>query len=133
MLDHVSITVGDLARAVRFWDAVMTALGVPCVWREPNAIGYGLRNSASDDTHTYLTIRLQEGTARSAFDAPGRHWCFRAANLAAVDSFHAAGLTSGGTCNGPPGVRANYHPEYYAAFLIDPDGNRLEAVCHREA
>ena len=133
MLDHVSITVGDMARAVRFWDAVMTALGVPCVWRELNAIGYGLRNSASDDTHTYLTIRQQVGASMSAFDAPGRHWCFRAANRAAVDAFHAAGLANGGTCNGPPGIRAIYHPGYYAAFLIDPEGNRIEAVCHREA
>lgn len=133
MLDHVSITVGDMARAVWFWDVVMTALDVPCVWREPNAIGYGLRNSASDDTHTYLTIRAHEGASLSAFDAPGRHWCFRAANRAAVDAFYATGRANGGRCSGPPGIRANYHAGYYAAFLIDPDGNRIEAVCHREA
>lgn len=131
MLDHVSITVGDMTRASKFWDGVMAALGAPCVWREDTAIGYGIRNSAADDAHTYLTIRLHASAALVAFDAPGRHWCFRAPSRAAVDAFHAAGLANGGACNGRPGIRAIYHADYYAAFLIDPDGNRIEAVCHQ--
>lgn len=130
MLDHVSITVGDMARAEPFWDAVMAALGVPCVWREARAIGYGARNSAADDGYTYLTVRsVPEG----ACDAPGRHWCFRAPSRAAVAAFHGAGLANGGTCDGPPGLRPHYHADYFAAFLRDPDGNRIEAVCHRGA
>lgn len=127
MLDHVSITVGDLPRAARFYDAVMAALGVPCVWRETDAIGYGLRNRADDDNHTYLTIRATGAPIRP----DRRHWCFRAPDRGAVDAFHAAGLAQGGADDGPPGLRPHYHAHYYAAFLLDPDGNRVEAVCHR--
>ena len=130
MLDHVSIAVGDLECAGRFYDAVMAAQDVPCVWREAMAIGYGLRNTAQDDGHTYMTVR-SAGSAATEFNAPGRHWCFRAPSRAAVDAFHAAGLAAGGSCDGPPGIRPAYHAHYYAAFLRDPDGNRIEAVCHR--
>ena len=129
MIDHVSITVSDLPRAARFYDAVMAALDVPCVWREADAIGYGRRNSADDDGHGYLTIRAS-GTA---IVADRRHWCFRAPGRAAVDAFHAAGLAHGGADDGAPGLRAQYHAHYYAAFLRDPDGNRIEAACHRAA
>jgi len=127
MLDHVSITVSDLPRAARFYDAVMAALGVPCVWREEAAIGYGLRSSAEDDGHSYLTIRA----TGAAIGADRRHWCFRAPSRAAVDAFHAAGVAHGGANDGAPGLRSQYHAHYYAAFLRDPDGNRVEAVCHR--
>ncbi|BDG71534.1 VOC family protein [Roseomonas fluvialis] len=127
MLDHVSITVSDLARAARFYDAVMVALRVPCVWREHAAIGYGLRNTDEDDSHSYLTIRA----TGAAIHADRRHWCFRAPHRAAVDAFHAAGLAKGGADDGAPGLRPHYHAQYYAAFLLDPDGNRVEAVCHR--
>lgn len=127
MLDHVSITVSDLPRAARFYDAVMAALRVPCVWREDAAIGYGRRNSAEDDGYTYLTIRATGVAIR----ADGRHWCFRAPDRAAVDAFHAAGLANGGADDGAPGLRTHYHPHYYAAFLLDPDGNRVEAARHR--
>ncbi len=127
MLDHVSITVSDLPRAARFYDAVMAALGVPCVWREEAAIGYGLRNDAEDDGHTYLTIRAT-GTVIAA---DRRHWCFRAPDRAAVDAFHLAGIAHGGADDGAPGLRRHYHAHCYAAFLLDPDGNRVEAACHR--
>ena len=127
MLDHVSITVADLPRAARFYDAVMAALRVPCVNRSDAAIGYGTRNRPDDDGHTYLTIRLAGGPVHP--DRP--HSCFRPPDRAAVDAFHAAGLAQGGADDGAPGPRAQYHPHYYAAFLRDPDGNRVEAVCHR--
>ena len=126
MLDHVSIAVTDIPRAARFYDAAMAALGVPCVWREKRAIGYGARNSAADDGHTYLTLRLGAAPAD-----PACHWCFRAPSRDAVHAFHAAGLAAGGADDGAPGLRPHYHPHYYAAFLRDPDGNRVEAVCHR--
>ncbi len=126
MLDHVSITVSDLDRAARFYDAVMAALDVPCVNRSEEAIGYGLRNGPEDDGHSYLSIR-----AAGTVVADRRHWCFRAPSRDAVDAFHAAGLAHGGRDDGAPGLRAHYHPHYYAAFLLDPDGNRVEAVHHR--
>lgn len=127
MLDHVSITVSDLARAAHFYDAVMAALRVPCVWREPEAVGYGRRDGAEDDRHTYLTIQ----TTGAAIAADRRHWCFRAPDRAAVDACHAAGLAQGGADDGAPGLRPHDHPHHHAAFLFDPDGNRVEAVCHR--
>jgi catechol 2,3-dioxygenase-like lactoylglutathione lyase family enzyme len=128
MLDHVSITVSDLARAAPFWDAVMAALGVGCVVRREGQLGYGTRNRPGDDGHSYLSVYASTGPA---VVADNRHWCFRAPDRAAVDAFHAAGLAAGGRCDGPPGLRADYHPAYYAAFLLDPDGNRVEAICHR--
>jgi catechol 2,3-dioxygenase-like lactoylglutathione lyase family enzyme len=121
MLDHVSITVDDLSRSAPFYDAVMAALGVPCVWREAEAIGYGARDSGEG----YLTIRQCPGVV-----ADRRHWAFRAGDRAAVRAFHAAGLAAGGQDDGGPGQRLEYHAHYYAAFLRDPDGNRVEAVCH---
>lgn len=127
MLDHVSITVNDLDRSQAFYDAVMAVLSVPCVYRDADMLGYGTRNRGGDDGHTYLTVRRSSGDAA----ADNRHWAFRAPDRAAVDAFHAAGLANGGSCNGPPGLRLNYHPSYYAAFLIDPCGNRIEAVTHQ--
>jgi catechol 2,3-dioxygenase-like lactoylglutathione lyase family enzyme len=128
MLDHVSITVTDLTRAAPFWDAVMAALGVPCVVRSDRQLGYGMRNRPGDDGHSYISIFVgRDGPVR----ADNRHWCFRAPDRAAVDAFHAAGLANGGMDDGAPGPRPHYHEGYYAAFLRDPDGNRIEAVCHR--
>jgi len=91
-------------------------------------LGYGTRNRPGDNGHSYLSVRQ---SSDPAVVADNRHWCFRAPNRAAVDAFHTAGLAAGGRCDGPPGLRPDYHPGYYAAFLLDPDGNRVEAVCHR--
>lgn len=127
MLDHVSITVSDFPRALPFYDAIMQALGVPRVRRGESSVGYGIRNRPDDDSHTYLSVFASRGTVV----ADNRHWCFRAPDRAAVDAFHAAALANGGRDDGPPGLRRDYHPSYYAAFALDPDGNRIEAVCHR--
>lgn len=127
MLDHVSITVSDLARAAPFWLAVMEALGVPCVVRRERQLGFGTRNRPEDDGHSYISIYESAGPVI----ADRRHRYFRAPSREAVDAFHAAGLAAGGRCDGKPGLRPHYHPSYYAAFLLDPDGNRIEAVCHR--
>ena len=127
MLDHVSITVRRIAPATEFYDAVFAVLGYPCVRREADVIGYGLRNGPDDDSHTYISVRA---TGKS-IAADGRHWCFRAASRDAVDAFYVAGLATGGRGDGAPGLRPHYHDAYYAAFLLDPDGNRIEAVCHR--
>lgn len=125
MLDHVSITVSDISRARPFYDAVFAALGVPKVYDRPDALGYGLRAGPDAPARSYVSIFPSPSMV-----ADRRHWCFKAPNRAAVDAFHAAGLARGGRCDGAPGLRAHYHPSYYAAFLTDPDGNRLEAVCH---
>ncbi len=126
MLDHVSITVNALEPALRFYDAIMQALGVPRVWVAEEGIGYGIRSTPDDDRHGYLAILVQPGVV-----ADRRHWCFRAPDRAAVRAFHAAGLAHGGSDDGPPGPRPEYHNQYYAAVLLDLDGNRLEAASHR--
>ncbi|MGO4126442.1 VOC family protein [Inquilinus sp. YAF38] len=127
MLDHVSITVSDLATAERFYDAVLAALGVTKVGSNRSWIGYGERCDAVHPERSYLSIL----PGPRPEDAPRRHWCFKAPDRAAVDAFWRAGLAQGGRDNGAPGLRPEYHPSYYAAFLLDPDGNRIEAVCHR--
>jgi catechol 2,3-dioxygenase-like lactoylglutathione lyase family enzyme len=125
VLDHVSITVSNIDRAESFYDAVFAALGVARVISEPNRIGYGERARADHPDRTYLSVRVGE-TGREQ----GRHWAFKAATREAVDAFHAAGIAAGGRDEGAPGLRPHYHESYYAAFLLDPDGNRIEAVCH---
>ena len=127
LLDHVSIAVRDLDLARCFYDAVFRELKAVKVYDRKDAIGYGERNRPRDDGHTYVSI-YESPTAAAD---PRRHWCFRAASAAAVRSFHAAGLAAGGADAGAPGLRPHYHPAYYAAFLTDPEGNRVEAVCHQ--
>ena len=128
LIDHVSISVRDIGPAKRFYTAVLSTLGAPVAYEREDAIGFGERNRPDDDRHTYLSI-YQSADARGD---PRRHWCFRARSKAEVDAFHAAGLNAGGTDAGQPGLRS-YHPQYYAAFLLDPEGNKVEAVYHHAA
>ncbi len=125
MFDHLSITATDLDRAQHFYDAILSTLGVPRVNRRERAIGYGERPRI-DGAPCYLSIYLSRSVV-----ADSRHWCFRAPSRAAVRAFYAAALASGGSDDGPPGLRPHYAPDYYAAFVRDPDGNRLEAVTRR--
>jgi catechol 2,3-dioxygenase-like lactoylglutathione lyase family enzyme len=126
-IDHVSITVRDLRRARGFYDAIFAVLRLDKAYEREDAVGYGERNRPGDDDHTYLSLYQSE---RASAD-PRRHWCFRADSAAQVRAFHAAGLATGGRDAGAPGLRPYYHERYYAAFLEDPEGNRIEAVCHR--
>jgi catechol 2,3-dioxygenase-like lactoylglutathione lyase family enzyme len=128
LLDHVSVTVPDLDRARPFYDAIMTALDCEKVYDRSDALGFGVRCRARNPDETYLAV-YQSTAAASTADAR-RHWCFKAQTRKTVDDFHAAALASGGRCDGPPGLRPDSHPSYYAAFVTDPCGNRLEAVCH---
>ncbi|ABK13140.1 VOC family protein [Burkholderia orbicola] len=126
LLDHVSIGVPDIDQARPFYDAVMAALGAAKVYDRPTALGYGERCHANDVTSTFLAVYLdpaEVGTSK-------RHWCFKAASREQVHAFFEAGLATGGQSDGEPGLRPQYHGAYYAAFLIDPAGNRVEAVCH---
>jgi catechol 2,3-dioxygenase-like lactoylglutathione lyase family enzyme len=125
LLDHVSITVKDLASAKPFYKAVMRVLGAELDYEENSAIGFGERNRPHDNRHTYISIFQSP----QATPDPRRHYCFRAASIEQVQAFHAAGLAAGGTDQGAPGLRS-YHPQYYAAFVLDPEGNKLEAVFH---
>jgi catechol 2,3-dioxygenase-like lactoylglutathione lyase family enzyme len=121
MIDHVSIGVRDLNKAKHFYDAVLDPLGYRCLSESDSSLGYG-RESVS------LWIGP---TARPVPPDPesNLHFCFMAPTRASVAAFHAAALRSGGTDNGPPGLRADYGSNYYAAFVVDPDGYRIEAYC----
>jgi len=125
MLDHVSITVSDVAAAERFYDAIMHALGVVKVGRRDDWLGYGERARAAHPERIYIAIRK----GAKPEQASSRHWCFKAKWRTQVDAFWDAGLAAGGSDDGAPGLR-DYHASYYAAFLRDPEGNRVEAVCH---
>jgi catechol 2,3-dioxygenase-like lactoylglutathione lyase family enzyme len=120
MFGHLSFGVADLPRATRFYDAALTALGYERVWTRDHGVVYG---HADDKDRLALYLRpdaLAPGAGfHLAFDAPSRK---------AVDRFHAAALMAGGTDDGAPGLRPQYSPTYYAAFVIDPEGYRLEAV-----
>jgi catechol 2,3-dioxygenase-like lactoylglutathione lyase family enzyme len=125
MLDHVYIVASDMVAAERFYDAVMGALGVAKVGSRADWIGYGERADASHPDRIYIAIR-QGAVPQAPYPL---HWCFKAGSRTEVDAFWTAGRAAGGSDDGPPGLR-HYHASYYAAFLRDPDGNRIEAVCH---
>lgn len=127
LLDHVSISVSDLHTARLFYDAIMTALGASKVYDRSDALGYGERCTETDTASTCLAIYLEE---RQINITEKRHWCFKAPSRKHVDAFFNAGIAAGGHSGGGPRLRPHYHQNYYAAFLIDPAGNRVEAVCH---
>ena len=126
LLDHVSITVRDLAASRPFYEAVLGALGAVVAYERDDAIGFGQRNRPEDDSHTYLSVfQSQEASSDRR-----RHWCFRASSVEQVRAFHTAGLGAGGKDCGGPGLRP-YHSGYFAAFLLDPEENKVEAVFHQ--
>ena len=112
MYDHIGLKVKDIEASARFYEAVLAPLGFV-----RDGSGFGPKGAPA--------LWLYEGGGKSA----GTHVAFAAKDRAAVDRFHEAGVKSGGTDNGAPGLRADYSPSYYAAFLVDPDGNNVEAVC----
>jgi catechol 2,3-dioxygenase-like lactoylglutathione lyase family enzyme len=121
MLDHISIAVRDIKKAETFYTALLAPLGMAKLREWPDAaIGYGKK-------YPEFWINARPGMSAIAPDC-GAHVCLRANSKEAVHAFHAAALANGGTSDGQPGFREKYHPTYYAAFIRDPDGNRIEAV-----
>jgi catechol 2,3-dioxygenase-like lactoylglutathione lyase family enzyme len=120
MVDHIGLKTRDLAAAVRFYQAALAPLELVVASEDASGAGLGPPGAPA----LWLSPH-----ARARGD--GVHLAFTARNRAAVDRFHAAGLAAGGTDNGAPGLRVGYGPTYYAAFLLDPDGNNVEAVCTR--
>ena len=120
MIDHVSISVSDLAASTAFYEQVLRALGFVKLVVRPNTVGFGKR-------YPEFWLNLRPGMVRVADDS-GHHVCLRAPSFEAVDAFHGAALASGAGDDGAPGLRPEYTKNYYAAFVRDPDGNRIEAV-----
>lgn len=120
MLHHISLGVRDLKLSGAFYDAALGALGFRRVWDGDTSVGYGLVDGQD-------LLLLNQETNPSP-PGPGFHLAFTAPSRAAVDTFHNAALQIGGQDNGEPGLRLDYGPNYYAAFLVDPDGHRIEAV-----
>ena len=125
MLNHVSIGVANVARAKNFYDAALEPLGYKCLSESEGSLGYGSDKVA-------LWIGAAERPV-AADDKSGLHFCFDAPTRKSVDAFHAAALAAAGRDNGKPGLRADYGPNYYAAFVVDPDGYRIEAYCGEKA
>ena len=121
LIDHIQLVVKDLAASKRFYAAVFSALGVPMG-------GEGEDYFWADE----LFVSTAQSVAAQGQLTGRHHLAFQAGSRTAVEAFHAAALANGGTDNGAPGERP-YHPGYYAAFLLDPDGNNIEAVYHGEA
>src|ERR1700730_3003650 len=120
MIDHISVGVSDLDRAARFYEATLASLGLSRLVTRPATVGFG-------KAYPEFWINLRAGM-KPVEPESGTHICLRARSTVAVDPFHAAALSAGGRSDGAPGLRPHDRVKYYAAFVLDPDGNRIEAV-----
>ena len=123
MLSHLSFGVADLDRSRRFYDAVLATIGVVCVWESPSGLGYG--PAGGNDK---LALFPEPASEVPLAAGPGFHLALTAPDREAVHSFHTAAIAHGGTSLGAPGPRPHYGDTYYAAFVSDPDGHKLEIV-----
>lgn len=119
MIDHLGIVVSNFAKSKAFYQKALEPLGYKILDQFENTVGFGTEDKAdfwiSEETDTKPTPL---------------HFAFRGENRDIVKAFHKAGVAAGGKNNGEPGLRPQYHPNYYGAFVLDPDGNNVEAVCH---
>jgi catechol 2,3-dioxygenase-like lactoylglutathione lyase family enzyme len=125
MIDHISLGVSDLDRAARFYEPTLATLGLMRLVTRPATIGFG-------KSYPEFWVNLRAGMANVPHEC-GTHICLRAKTTAEVDAFHAAAMSAGGASDGPPGLRPHDRVKYYAAFVLDPDGNRVEAVTFPQA
>lgn len=134
MIDHLSLAVTDLPRSQVFYDAVLATLGHSRVMDMEGegyaASGYG---ASAHEPAFWIGIGLGPEPVPAPQPPVGQHIAFSAPDRHAVDAFYGAALQAGGGDNGKPGLRPEYHPNYYAAFVLDPDGYHIEAVCHLPA
>ena len=118
MIDHLGLRVSNYQASKTFYEQALAPIGY-VLMMDHEISGGGFGKDGKPD------FFLKEGQP-----APGLHFAFACADRATVDAFHSAALAAGGECNGPPGPRTEYHPTYYGAFVLDPDGHNIEAVCH---
>jgi catechol 2,3-dioxygenase-like lactoylglutathione lyase family enzyme len=122
-IDHISLSVSNYAKAKKFYSETLKPLGMSVMMEFPtekggNAMGLG-------------KVKPILWIAEGGKTTPRAHFAFTAASRGEVDAFYAAAMASGGKDNGPPGIRPHYHENYYAAYVLDPDGNNIEAVTHQ--
>lgn len=118
MIDHIGVSVSDVAKSKDFYRAALAPLGYAVIMEFGDAVGLGVPPKPD-----FWIGRAKPGM-------PLIHVAFRAENRAQVDAFYRAAIAAGGRDNGPPGLRPHYHANYYGAFVLDPDGHNIEAVCH---
>jgi catechol 2,3-dioxygenase-like lactoylglutathione lyase family enzyme len=127
MLDHIGFPVSDFARAKAFYEKALAPLGIGVVMEVTKAESGGAYEGAGFGEQRKPYFWIGSGAALT-----GRlHVAFAAKDRASVDAFYKAAMAAGATDNGPPGLRPHYHPNYYGAFVLDPDGHNIEAVCHK--
>ena len=124
MIDHITFGVRDFERSVRFYATAFEPLGVTRLFTVPAEHSGGANVTGFGDTRPWFWISDEPATSGPL------HIALEAATHDQVDAFYEAALSAGGTDNGPPGLRPHYHTDYYAAFVLDPDGHNIEAVCH---
>ena len=123
MYSHTTLGIDDIDRARAFYEPVMATLGITQPFERPGSLFFGEMIGPK-------LVLLKPFDGGPVTSGNGTHVAFLASNRAAVDAFHAAALANGGTDEGAPGLRPHYHPNYYGAYVRDPDGNKLQAVCH---
>jgi len=124
MLDHVGIEVSDLERSKAFYEAALEPLGIRLLMEFDGAVGFGKETEHGPKPFFWVNSRGRPPVS-------GAHVALGVRDTAQVDAFHAAALAVGGSDNGAPGPRPIYHSGYHGAFILDPDGNNIEAVCHQ--
>jgi catechol 2,3-dioxygenase-like lactoylglutathione lyase family enzyme len=128
MIDHTGLLVSDFTKSKAFYLRALAPLGYALLAEFPAAV-----TGSTDVAGFGEPPKPDFWVAGGKPNDPPIHIAFRVANRAAVDAFHKAAIAAGGRDNGPPGIRAHYHPDYYSAFVLDPDGHNIEAVCHGPA
>ncbi|RJG45801.1 VOC family protein [Mesorhizobium sp. DCY119] len=124
MIDHLGISVSNFDASKTFYDQAFAPLGASLLYMVPEQYTGGVKVGGYGRERPMFWLHEASPTG------PGRHYAFSARSRAEVDAFHKAALAAGGKDNGAPGLRPHYHADYYGAFVFDPDGNNVEAVCH---
>ncbi|OGT30774.1 MAG: glyoxalase [Gammaproteobacteria bacterium RIFCSPHIGHO2_12_FULL_35_23] len=123
MIDHIGIEVADYETSKQFYSKALAPLKYKLLMEMSGFAGFGVENGAGPIANFWIH--------QGASPSHNTHIAFTAKDRLTVDSFYKAAISAGGACNGKPGVREIYHPNYYGAFILDPDGNNIEAVCHK--